>query len=141
MPAIRRHVHIAANPRAVWNALTTAEGLSRWLAQEARVDGWEGGRFVLHQANGDGEPLEERGMIHKWRPTSQLEISWDNIGVFEAKGSQVSFQVARDGKETRLSLVQSGGEALEDDERRAAIDLGWKQAFERLQSWLDQEES
>ena len=43
MAAIRRHVYIANGARAVWRALTTAEGLEKWLAEEARVDGRKGG--------------------------------------------------------------------------------------------------
>ena len=37
MAAIRRHVYIANGARAVWRALTTAEGLEKWLAEEARA--------------------------------------------------------------------------------------------------------
>ena len=47
MAAIRRHVYIANGARAVWRALTTSEGLEKWLAEDARVDGRKGGRVVL----------------------------------------------------------------------------------------------
>ena len=137
MPAIRRHIHIATTPRKVWRALTTADRLQDWLVDAARVDARKGGRIILTFEGDDGEPVEAVGLIHKWRPTAQLEISWDNVGKYEGRGSRISFQVARDGDETRLSLVQSGGEALEDEERRAALDKEWRRDLKALQGLLD----
>lgn len=137
MPAIRRHIHIATTPRKVWRALTTADGLQDWLVDAARVDARKGGRIILSFEGDDGEAVEAVGLIHKWRPTAQLEISWDNVGRYEGRGSRIAFQVARDGDETRLSLVQSGGEALDDEERRAALDKEWRRDLKALQGLLD----
>jgi uncharacterized protein YndB with AHSA1/START domain len=137
MAAIRRHVYIANGARAVWRALTTSEGLEKWLAEDARVDGRKGGRVVLTGTDLDAEH-DVLGMIHTWRPTAKLEITWDNIGAAETKGGTVAFQVARDGDETRVSIVHSGGEALEDEERRAKLDNAWKVALETLQALLDE---
>ncbi len=136
MPAIRRHVHIACPPRAVWRALTTSDGLEKWLADEARIDGRKGGRVVLSGTDFDAEQ-DAVGLVHTWRPTAKFEIAWDSIGSFEAKGGHVAFQVARDGDETRVSVVHSGGEALDDEERRDKLDAAWKSALETLQSLLD----
>ena len=137
MAAIRRHVYIANGARAVWRALTTSEGLEKWLAEDARVDGRKGGRVVLSGTDLDAEH-DLVGIIHTWRPTSKLEISWDNVGASETKGSTVAFQVARDGEESRVSIVHSGGEALNDEERRAKLDQAWKVALETLQALLDE---
>ena len=137
MPAIRRQIHIACSPRAAWRALTTPEGLEKWLADDARVDGRKGGRVVLSGTSFDDE-YEASGIVHTWRPTAKFEVSWDNIGQFQGKGSHFSFQIARDGDETRLSIVHSGGEALEDEERRATMTEVWKEAFETLQALLDE---
>jgi uncharacterized protein YndB with AHSA1/START domain len=136
MPAIRRQVHIACPPRAVWRAITTAEGLEKWLADEARVDGRMGGRVVLSGTDFDQEQ-DAVGIVHTWRPTAKFEIALDSIGSFEGKGGHIAFQVARDGDETRVSVVHSGGEALDDEERREKLDVAWKTAFETLQALLD----
>jgi uncharacterized protein YndB with AHSA1/START domain len=141
VPAIRRQVNIAAAQRAVWNALTTAEGLTSWWADEARIEPRAGGRVVIGNRNGDDGITEERGFIHTWRPTSRLEIAFDNIGASELKGTRLSFSLARDGDETLLALVHAGGDALEDEARRAALDDEWKRAFKALQAHLDQEPS
>ena len=95
------------------------------------------GRVVLTGSDLDAEH-DVVGMIHTWRPTSKLEISWDSIGAAETKGSSVAFQVARDGDETRVSIVHSGGEAVNDEERRAKLDHAWKVALETLQALLDE---
>lgn len=137
MSAIRRQVHVACSPRAVWRALTTAEGLEKWLADDARVDGRKGGRVVLTGTSFD-EENDACGIVHTWRPTAKFEVSWDSVGHFEGRGGHFAFQVARDGDETRVSVVHSGGEALEDEERRQKLDAAWKEAFEVLQSLLDE---
>jgi len=137
MSAIRRHVLIACTPRAAWRALTTAEGLEKWLADEARVDGRQGGRVVLQGTDFDGEN-DACGIVHTWRPTAKFEVSWDSVGHFEGKGGHAAFQVARDGDETRVSVVYSGGEALDDDERRQKMVAAWKTALEALQQLLDE---
>lgn len=137
MPAIRRQINIAASPRAIWRALTTSEGLASWWVDDARVEEREGGRVVLNTEDDDGNPVEERAMIHTWRPTSHLEFAFDKIGQSDYKGSRVAFKLARDGDETCLTLVHSGGEALEDEGKRATMDTAWRQALSALQASLD----
>lgn len=136
MPAVRRQINIAASPRTVWRSLTTPDGLAAWLVDSGTVQPQEGGRVVLTLEGDDGEPVEIRGMIHTWRPTSHLEIAFDR-GKNEYAGSRVAFKLARDGEETQLTMVHSGGEALEDEARRAAIDTTWRQALNALQSTLE----
>jgi uncharacterized protein YndB with AHSA1/START domain len=139
MPAIRRQINIAVAPRAVWRALTTAEGLTMWLADTARIDARNGGRVVLTTEGDDGEPIEERGIIHEIRPIRRLEIAWDASSPAKSAGSRLQFQVARDGDETRLSLVQRGASFLDDEEERAEADKTWRQAFLALRSTLEGE--
>ena len=120
----------------MWRAIATSEGLEKWLADEARVDGRKGGRVILKGTDFDAEQ-EAVGIVHTWRPTAKFEIALDSIGAFEARGGHIAFQVARDGDETRLSVVHSGGEALDDEERREKLDAVWKSSFATLQALLD----
>lgn len=135
MPAIRRHVLIAASPRSVWRAITTDTGLAAWLAREVRFEGREGGRVVFVTGEVDA-PQEARGMVHRWRPISHLEIAFDNVGSFDGKGTHLAFQVTRDGEETRVSIVHSGA-ALDDEEVRGRLDDAWRHALGTLQEQLD----
>ncbi len=136
MPAVRRQTLIAAPPRTVWTTITTAEGLKQWLVDDARIDGRKGGRVVFVTEDDEGNPVEDRGTIHKWRPTSHLEITFDRIGSGSFAGSTLSIQVAMDSGETRVSLVHSG-EAMNDPEQNPQIDKDWRQALKALQSLLD----
>jgi uncharacterized protein YndB with AHSA1/START domain len=129
LAAIREQINIAVGPRVVWRALTTAEGWTSFYADEARIDPREGGRVELISEDDDGEPVSEVGIIHTFRPTSRFEICWDSTGKAETKGTTLSFNIARDGDETRVALVHSGGGVLEDEERRAVLAKTWRQAF------------
>lgn len=137
MASIRHQINIAASSRSVWNALTTAEGLASWWVDEARIDAREGGRIVLTSEGDDGEPVEEVGFVHAFRPTRKLEIAWDSASPAPTKGTRVQFQVARDGDETRLSVVHSGGGILDDEEANAELDKAWKSALKALRSTLE----
>ncbi len=92
---------LAAPPPAVWAALTTREGLERWLQAKAVVDGVVGGRF--HLAVGDGSSRVE-GTIFRWEPPTVLEYTWPER---EANGdSLLTFTLApMDGGRTRLILT------------------------------------
>jgi uncharacterized protein YndB with AHSA1/START domain len=132
MSTIRRQIVIAATPRAVWNALTTPEGLATWLGADARIDARAGGRIVL-KVLGSGE---ETGFLHVWRPTAKLEINWDKASPGPWKGTFTQFQVARDGTETVLN-VQHSGPAFEDEAARGEADGVWKRAMVALRDGLE----
>ena len=137
MPAIRRTINIATSPRTVWRALTTAEGLQSWWADEARVDGREGGHVVITSEDDEGNPVEERGMFHTFRPIRKIELAFDSNSPGPLAGTRVMFQVARDGDETRINLVHSGSGPLDDEEARDALDTDWRRALKALRSGLE----
>jgi uncharacterized protein YndB with AHSA1/START domain len=141
MPAIRQQINISAMPRAVWRALTTPEGITSWWVDEARVDAREGGRVVLISEGDDGEPLQEVGIFHELRPTRKIEIAWDKSSPAPTKGTRLEFQIARDGDDTRLSLVHSGGGVLDDEEARAGLEKAWRSALHALRDALEGEAS
>lgn len=137
MSTIRRQVNIATNPRTVWNALTTADGLARWLGADARIDPRQGGRFVLKVGgHDDGSPAEEAGFLHVWRPTAKLEVSWDKASPGNWRGTFTQFHVAKDGSETILA-VNHAGPAFEDEEARLKVDGFWRKALTTLRDQLE----
>jgi uncharacterized protein YndB with AHSA1/START domain len=137
MAAIRQQINISAPQRTVWNALTTAEGWKGWWADEARVEAREGGRIVLVTEDDQGQPVEERGIVHELRPTRRLEIAWDGTSPAKTKGTRLQFTISRDGDETRLALVHSGGGVLEDEAQRATLDREWRDALRTLRASLE----
>ena len=141
MSAIRQQINIARPIRAVWTALTTADGLMSWWADDARVDARPGGRVVVFTEGDDGEPMEERGILHELRPTRKIEIAWDSNSPALTRGTRLLFQLARDGEETRVSLVHSGRGVLEDEEARDTLDKDWRRALRSLRDSLEADES
>lgn len=137
MANIRQQINIAVPSRVVWDTLTTAEGWKQWWAEDARLEARSGGRIVLTVEGDDGEPVEERGVFHELRPTRKLEIAWDAGSPAKTKGTRLQFMVSRDGDETRLALVHSGGGILDDEEARAELEKEWKSAFKALRSALE----
>jgi uncharacterized protein YndB with AHSA1/START domain len=139
LAAIRQQINIAVPVRTVWSALTTDRGIASWWGRGGRIEAREGGRVVLVQENAAGEPVELRGMLHEFRPTRRIEIAWDSVGSAPAKGTRVAFQLARDGEETRVSVVHSGAGVLDDEAGRAKLDEEWKKALMRLRTTLEGE--
>lgn len=137
MPAIRQQINIAAPLRAVWTALTTSEGWCAFWADEARVEGREGGRIVLVGRGDDGAAVEERGIFHEFKPTRKLEIAWDTASTARTKGSRLEFTVSRDKDETRVALVHTGAAILGDAALEAALDKEWRTALKALREHLE----
>lgn len=137
MATIRQQVNIAVPARTVWNALTTVEGLTSWWADEARIDARQGGVIVITTEGDDGAPMEERGILHEITPTRRIEIKWDAHGKAPSAGTRLTFNVARDGAETRLSIVHTGGGALDDEAARSSLDKDWNRALKGLRDALE----
>lgn len=138
MPAIRRQIMVGAAPRKAWAALASAEGLTSWWVDEARLEPRAGGRFWLRSEDEQGEPVEDRGIVHVWRPTSHLELHFDSVGKGPLAGTRLSFQVALVGEESRISIVHQGA-LLDEPEAHARLDTDWKRSLQALQSLLDGE--
>jgi len=135
LATVRQQINIAASARVIWNALTTAEGLSSWWVDEARVDTRAGGRVVITTEDENGEPIEEIGMFQQLRPTRKIEIKWDSNSPGALRKTRLEFVLARDGDETRVAVIHSGVEEDEDD--NAALEKEWRQALLALRSSLE----
>jgi uncharacterized protein YndB with AHSA1/START domain len=137
MSAIRQQINISAPQRTVWSVLTSAEGWKSWWADDARLEPREGGRIVLVSEGADGKAVEERGIVHEMRPTRKLEIAWDANSPAPTRGTRLQFTISRDGDETRLALVHSGGGVLDDDAARDVLDKEWRDGLRTLRESLE----
>jgi uncharacterized protein YndB with AHSA1/START domain len=137
MAAIRQQINIAAPQRIVWNVLVSADGWKSWWADDARVESREGGRIVLVTEGADGEPVEERGIFHEMRPTRKLEIAWDATSPGPTRGTRLQFTISRDGDETRLAMIHSGGGVLDDEAARDALEKEWRSGLQSLRKTLE----
>jgi len=135
LATVRQQINIAASVRVIWNALTTAEGLSSWWVDEARVDTRPGGRIVVTTEDDDGAPIEEIGMFQQLRPTRKIEIKFDSNSPGALRKTRIEFVLARDGDETRVAVIHSGIEETEDD--NAALEKEWRQALLALRASIE----
>jgi uncharacterized protein YndB with AHSA1/START domain len=135
MATVRYQVLIDASQRAVWNALTTPEGVAQWWATDGRIDARESGRIVLGHVCGD-DRLEEVGLVLRCRPTANFDIKWDSTGSSPTRGTTVQFQIGRGDGESKLHVVHSGP-ALDDEAFAAEIEALWKDRLLRLREVLE----
>lgn len=125
---ITKEVLIDAPPEAIWEALTTSEGLKRWFPIEARVEPREGGQVLLSWgAHCEGTGRVTRvvpNKLFRWvepappAPGEQPDPSTMSIAIewtLEARGGK-----------TLLRMVQSGIAAASwADEYHDSLDYGW----------------
>lgn len=135
MSAIRRQVTVEASPRAVWTAITTADGLKSWLCDDAQVNAAAAGRYAVIN-EGDEGAVEDSGRIHTFRPTSKLEVAFDKNSKGPWKGTHLQFTVAREGGETVVNVIHNGA-AFDDEAVRTEADNTWRRALTSLRDTLE----
>jgi uncharacterized protein YndB with AHSA1/START domain len=134
MPTLRHQILIDANPRAIWNAVTTSEGAAGWWADEVRIDARVGGRVVL--VHGEGEHRQEEvGTVMQARPTAVFEVRWDGASL--TRGTSTLFQIGRADNDTKIHVVQSGAGILDDEAASAVLLDLWKERFVRLRKTFE----
>jgi uncharacterized protein YndB with AHSA1/START domain len=115
---------VDATPDAVWEAITTDEGLRRWFPLDAKVEAGEGGSVWLSWGPG----CEGEAPIHMWDPGRRF--GWTESYGDDAVGRPIRVAVdfhieGREGT-TVVRLVQSGLSANADwDEMYDALVDGW----------------
>lgn len=140
--SIEREIEIDAPIEEVWKALTEAEGLTRWLCDEARVTPGVGGSHWVSWGEGQaGESICEA-----WEPGRRLRmrnLPWgENSPYDEAAAAATPFiqeytLEARGGK-TVLRLVDSGMPRSEDwDGMYDGKSRGWEMFFRALRHYLE----
>lgn len=115
-----------APPERVWEALTTQEGITSWLAVSAKVDGRDGGDVEIEFD--DDQTVS--GIITRWDPNSHFDHTW----VINATiTSDVAYSLTPLGEGTELMLVHTGL----PDEMCAGYTPGWHAFLARLAAELE----
>lgn len=137
---IRKEVLIDATPEAVWEALSTAEGLKRWFPLEARVEAKVGAPiFVSWGPNCEGTGRVD--LVEPFRRLRWLEPAPPAPGEpFDADALNIAVEwtlESREGK-TLLRLVQSGIAAADwADEYHDSLNYGWGFMLTNLRVYLE----
>ncbi|MFV1999184.1 MAG: SRPBCC domain-containing protein [Acidimicrobiia bacterium] len=105
----------------VWEALTTEDGITSWLAVSASVDGCQGGNIEIQF---DADQIVT-GTITEWDPTSRFAHTWIING---AVPSDVLYSLVPTSGGTELTLVHTGL----PDEMCGGYTPGWHAYMARL---------
>jgi len=138
--AIDKEVVVPAGVDAVWQAWTTAEGVTSFFAPAAQIEPRVGGAFQIHF-----DPLAAPGSrgaddmrILAIQPGRMLSFDWNAPPHLPAARAQRTFVVVRlhpvDDRSTRVTLHHTGwGDGGEWDQAYAYFDQAWAGVLKNLQ--------
>ncbi len=134
---------IKARPKIVFDALTTADGISHWWGPDAgpvlsaQADPRAGGRFRLRFRALDGTEHETFGTFLEFRSPTYIAMSWRWEGGVEDPGeSRVEITLRPVPEGTEIRLIHS---LLDNEETRRSHEDGWSGALDKLEAWLAQD--
>ena len=93
---IRREIVLPAPREDVWDALTDAERLEDWFANDVELDLRPGGGASFRWSNGE----ERHATVTEVEPERRLAFDWEDEGTVE-------FTLDDDADGTRLTVVES----------------------------------
>ena len=93
---IRKEIVLPAARDDVWDALTDADRLEDWFANDVELDLRPGGGASFRWSNGE----ERRAIVTEVEPERRLAFDWEDEGTVE-------FTLADDPAGTRLVVVES----------------------------------
>ena len=135
---IERTVEIAHPPARVWEAITTAEGLSAWFGQNAKIDLRPGGAASM--AFGSEHTAQMR--VERVEEPTVFGFTWHIYGLpaDDPRRTYVEFTLVPADGGTRLTVVESGFAQLSEDAHRTAHGgntQGWASELGELVDYLD----
>jgi uncharacterized protein YndB with AHSA1/START domain len=134
-PPQTHEIEIDAPPEAVWKAISSGEGLTRWYAEEARVEPRAGGENWVSW--GEGQEVGNQNLAWEagrrltvGHPPSEVSNPWQAI--------VIDFEIETRGGKTLLKLVQSGLPAGADwDSMDEGTKVGWEMFLFALKFYLE----
>ena len=135
---IERTVEIAHPPAKVWAALTTAEGLSAWFGQDAKIDLRPGGSASMRWDSGHTAEMR----VERVEEGTVFGFTWQISGLPEddPRRTYVEFTLEPADAGTRLTVVESGFAQLPEDAHNTAYGgntEGWASELGELVDYLD----
>ncbi|TCC06150.1 SRPBCC domain-containing protein [Kribbella soli] len=132
MDSVEREVYVEARPEVVWAAVTQPESFARWYAfGGAEIDLRPGGRLVMRW----DEHGEFFGFVEKVEPGRRFAYRYAvDPGVEPAPGNAnlVEFTLTPEGEGTRLLVVESGFERLDNQQDTDQSAQAWDNALATL---------
>ncbi len=135
---IERTVTLTRAPREVWQALTTADGLSAWFGERASIDLRPGGTATMTFAS--GMTVEMR--VERVEEPSVFAYTWrlPDLPEDDPRRTYVEFTLEPDQDGTVLRVVETGFAQLPAETRRQTYDShseGWARELAELAEHFD----
>ena len=129
---------IKARPSIVFDAVTTAEGISQWWGPDAgpvliaEADPRKGGRYRVRFRKLDGTEHESSGEFLEVVPPERVVMSWRwKGGQEDPNESRVEIVLRPIPEGTELTFTHS---LLRDEESRRSHEGGWAGALDKLEA-------
>ena len=135
---IERTVTLARPPREVWQALTTADGLSAWFGERATIDLRPGGAATMTFAGGTTVDMR----VERVEEPTVFAYTWQlpNLPEDDPRRTYVEFTLEPVPGGTLLHVVETGFAQLPVDTRREIYDShgqGWSRELAELAEHID----
>jgi uncharacterized protein YndB with AHSA1/START domain len=135
---IERSVTLTRPPREVWQALTTAAGLSAWFGEQASIDLRPGGAATITFAGGMTVDMR----VERVEEPTVFAYTWrlPDLPDDDARRTYVEFTLEPDGDSTRLRVVETGFAQLPVETRRDTYDShteGWIRELAELADYVN----
>ncbi len=135
---IEREVSLRCAPHVVWQALTTADGLSAWFGEQASIELRPGGAATMTFAGGTTVHMR----VERVEEPSVFAYTWrlPDLPDDDPRRTYVEFTLEPDGDGTLLRVVETGFAQLPVDTRRETYDAhreGWSRELAELAEHVD----
>jgi uncharacterized protein YndB with AHSA1/START domain len=151
--SVEREILIEASPEIVWGVITEPEQISRWFSDAADLEGRAGADGTLTwRPGGRGGSDREIDMIVPIRvvdaePFRRFSFRWNHpqgTGPDENNSALVEFSLFEEAGGTRLRVLESGIDAVTQDEEAKASYLedhehGWGKHLGELRDYVASE--
>jgi uncharacterized protein YndB with AHSA1/START domain len=147
--SVEREILIEASPEVVWGVITEPEQISRWFSDEAELEGRAGTDGALTWRPGGRGGDRESNMVVPIRvvdaePFRRFSFRWNHprgAAPDEDNSALVEFSLIEEADGTRLRVVESGIDAVTDDEQSRARYLdehghGWERHLGELLDYV-----
>ncbi|MGQ0766466.1 MAG: SRPBCC family protein [Gemmatimonadota bacterium] len=105
--SLARSIQLAAAPRAVWEVLTRADLVERWLGTRVRSS-WRVGEPIVFEFSWEGRTFEDKGVVREVVPEQILAYTyWSGLSGLPDEPhnySLITFQLTQDDGGTTLAL-------------------------------------
>jgi uncharacterized protein YndB with AHSA1/START domain len=135
---IERTVTLTSAPREVWQALTTADGLSAWFGEQATIDLRPGGAATMAFAGG----MKVDMRVERVEEPTVFAYTWrlPDLPEDDPRRTYVEFTLEPEGNGTVLRVVETGFAQLPLETRGDTYhshNEGWSRELAELAEHLD----